>query len=432
MPNGPVIPAPDLLFRLLGYGGLALVTALRLGGSDGLGSWLLPACLAAWPPLWRVLVRTAPALRRPESAAAWLAHALESVAITALVAIAGLGLWLSVAVALLCLTGVTALGGLRMLLPAACGIGLWFVLADRAGLLEDPLDGWSLAGLMLTAGFLLGLAWLSFARIRRLDAHRRNALSESARLKDRNARLARYLPGELPPLIVTDPVTPRRPREQFATVAFVDVVGFVALVAARPVMELSLALNDFMATVVALTERRGGVVGKFLGDGVLIYFADAPDAPADDRWQGAAACARVCLELSPALDALSRGWRQRGLSLQLSVRCGLASGCCAIGDWGGGERLDYTLIGMPVNLASRLQAQAEAGTVVMTGTTAALVASDPELAGRLEERGRRHVRGIGSVVVHAFSPSAKVRAIPLPGRPVANVEAPRSPWTRPS
>jgi len=363
-------------------------------------------------------------MRHPERILARVSHGLESGAITALMLAAGFGFSLSAAVALLCLTGVTALGGLRLLLPAAAVIGLCFALAGWAGLLGAPANGWSLAGMLLVAGFLLGLAWLSFARVRRLEAQRRSVLSESAVLRDHNARLARYLPGELPPLIGTEPRTPRRPREQFATVAFVDVVGFVALVAARPVMELTEVLNDFMATVVALTERRGGVVGKFLGDGVLIYFADDPDAPADGRWQGATACARVCLELGPALDTLSRSWRQRGLSLSLSVRCALASGCCAIGDWGGGERLDYTLIGMPVNLASRLQAEAEPGQVTMTATAAALVGADPELASRLTPLGSRDIRGVGTVVVHALSTSAKVRAIPLPGTPAATVEAP--------
>ncbi|MGE0624963.1 MAG: adenylate/guanylate cyclase domain-containing protein [Pseudomonadales bacterium] len=431
MPNGVVITTPDLLFRLLGYGGLVLVAVLRLDHDSDAGLWLLLVFAASWPALWWVLVRSAPSLRQPERTAAWMAHTAESLVITALVTTAGLGLWLSVAVALLCLTGVTALGGLRLLLPAACGIGVWFALAGTAGLLAGPADGWSLAGLALAGGFLLALAWLSFARVRRLDARRRSALSESARLKDRNARLARYLPGELPPLIITDPGV-LRPTEKFATVAFVDLVGFVALVAARPVMEITEVLNDFMATVVALTERRGGVVGKFLGDGVLIYFADGPNAPVESRRQGATACARVALELGPALAGLSRDWQQRGLSLQVSVRCALASGCCAIGDWGGGERLDYTLIGMPVNLASRLQALAEPGGVLVTATTATLVGHDPELAERLEALGPRHVRGVGTVVVHALGTSAKVRAIPLPGTPVATVEASRPPWTRSS
>lgn len=424
MLNGAVIPAPDLLFRCFGYGSLALVAALRLGPDGAPGLWLLLVCTLIWPALWCVVVRAVPSLRHPETRAAQVAHAAESGLITALVTLSGLGFYLTAGVALLCLTGVTALGGVRLLLPAACAIGGWFVLAGRADLLVGPADLWTLAGLLLASGFLLGLVWLSFVRIRRLDAHRRSARSESATLRDRNARLARYLPGELPPLILTEPHALQRPREQFATVAFIDVVGFVALVAARPVLELTEVLNDFMATVVALTERRGGVVGKFLGDGVLIYFADGPDAPAQARWRGAAACTRVCLELGPALEALGRRWRQQGLALELAVRCGLASGCCAIGDWGDGTRLDYTLIGMPVNLASRLQSLAEPGGVVMTATTAALVGADPELAARLERLGPRPVRGAGTVVVHAISTSAKVRAIPLPGTPAAIVEVP--------
>lgn len=427
-----MIPGPDLLFRLFGYGSLVLVAALKLGQGGSPAVWQLLAFTLVWPGLWCVAVRMVPALVLPETRTARIAHALEGGVITCLVSLSGLGFWLSVLVALLCLTGVTALGGLRLLLPAAGVIGPWLVLACRAGVLDAPDDGWSLVSMLLATGFLLGLAWLSFARIRRLDAHWRDARSESALLRDRNARLVRYLPGELPPLILTEPRALRQPREQFATVAFVDVVGFVSLVASRPVMELTEVLNRFMATVVGLTERRGGVVGKFLGDGVLIYFADPPGAPAEERWQGAVACARVCLELGPALHGLGRTWRCQGLPLELSVRCGMASGCCAIGDWGGGSRLDYTLIGMPVNLASRLQAQAKPRGVMLTATTAALLEMDPELAPRILPVGPRHIRGAGTVVVHALGTSAKVRAIPLPGTPAASVETPRPQWTRSS
>ncbi|HEY5644642.1 MAG TPA: adenylate/guanylate cyclase domain-containing protein [Pseudomonadales bacterium] len=419
-----MIPIPDVLFRLLGYGGLALVALLRLTEAPSSGVWLLLLFTLIWPALWCAAVRTVPLARQPGSAIARLAHAMESLVITAVVTLAGLGFWLSVAVGLLCLTGVTALGGLPMLIPSALAIGLWFALAGWAGVLAQPADGWAMVGGLLASGFLLGLAWLSFARIRRLDAHRRSALSESATLRDRNARLARYLPGELPPSIVSEPRALQRPQEQFATVAFVDVVGFTALVASRPVMELSEVLNDFLSTVVTLTERHGGVVGKFLGDGVLIYFADGPDRPAAERWRGAVACARVCLQLGPALDGLARAWRQRGLTIELSVRAGMASGCCAIGDWGGSTRLDYTLIGTPVNLASRLQAHAEPGTLVLTSATAALLGADGALAARLEGLGCRQVRGIGPVVMHALSASAKVRASPPPAVPAAPSEAP--------
>jgi class 3 adenylate cyclase len=408
-----VNPAPDTLFRLFGYGGLALVALLRAARDGTPSLWLLAAFAFSWPALWGWLVVRWPGLRDPRARGAQAAHAAECAMVTGLVVLSGLELWVALAVGLLCLTGVTALGGHRLLVPCAPVVGLCLVLVVR----EGRADGGSLAAAALTGGFLLGLAWLSFARIRRLSVHRRRVLSEAAALKDRNARLARYVPEPLPPLIGSEPAALKAPTEHFSTVAFFDVVGFVELVAARPVTELAEVLNDFMSTVVTATERRGGVVGKFLGDGVLVYFADSAGASAADRWRGACACARLCLELLPALVALERAWQRRGLSLSLGVRAGVASGFCAIGDWGGGARLDYTPIGMPVNLASRLQALAEPGSVLLTAATAALLAEDPELVGRLEPLGPRSIKGAGSVVVHRLNASAKVRAILLPAKP---------------
>ncbi len=410
MPNSGVIPTPDLLFRVFGYGGLALVSGMLLlqGGPPGL--WWVLGFACVWPGVWIGLARREPRLLLPGSALGRLAHAGECCLVTGITVLAGLGFWLSVAAGLLCLTGVTALGGVHLLAPSAALVGLVLLAAGRLAGSPGVPGGVTVAGILLASGFLLGLAWLSHARVRRLDAQRRRVVAETVRLKEQNARLARYLPD--PPPVGE---ARRAPRERFVTVAFVDVVGFVALVAARPVGELAEVLGDFMARVEVLAARRGGTVGKFLGDGVLLYFPGEGSRDAGDHHRGraAAACAGLCLELGPSLAELSRAWRRRGLTLNLGIRAGIASGYCAIGDWGG-QRLDYTLIGMPVNLASRLQGEAEPGGILVSDATAALLAGDAALSAGLRRLGCREVRGVGPVVVHALESSAKVRAIPLP------------------
>ena len=411
--HGAVIPTPDLLFRLLGYGGLALAAALYLsqGGPSGLWLLLLFACI--WPAVWIRMVRRAPRMLAATSRLGALAHAGECCLITAVTALAGLGFWPSTAVGLLCLTGVTALGGVRLFIPAALLLCLTLILTGWLTAQVVVPAGAALAGITLAAGFLVGLAGLSHARVRRLNVERQRVLTETRELQDLNNRLARYLP-EVPPWEAA-------PREAFVTVAFIDVVGFVELVAARPVAEISEVLNDFLAHVHMLTTRRGGTVSKFLGDGVLVYFAAAspvgPGRQGEDRCRAAGACARLCLDLGPSLAGLNAAWRRRGLSLDLHVRAGMASGYCAIGNWGGEGRLDFTVIGTPVNVASRLQGQAREGGILLTDATADLLRQDGTLSGNLENLGPRDVRGVGRVVVHALTASAKVRAIPLPAAP---------------
>lgn len=231
--------------------------------------------------------------------------------------------------------------------------------------------------------------------------------------------MARYLPEVLAPMIRESPDALRPPREKFVTVAFVDVVGFAELVVAHGVAEVVDVLNDFMSVVCRMTANHGGTVGKFLGDGVLVYFCEPEIEPGQGagrlsggRSGAAAGAARLALALGPALDNLGRDWRERGLTVRLQARVGIASGYCALGDWGGQTRLDYTLIGTPVNLASRLQAAAEPGGVLLNGTTAALIARDEVLGSRLVGPEPLEVKGLGVVMVHELSASAKVRAIP--------------------
>jgi class 3 adenylate cyclase len=195
-------------------------------------------------------------------------------------------------------------------------------------------------------------------------------------------------------------------------VAFVDVVGFVALVGSRPVAELVDVLNDFMAAVNRLAGARGGTVGKWLGDGALVYFLESGSM---SRSEAAAGCAELCLVLGDTLEALSADWRRRGLTANLTTRSGIASGYCAIGDWGWDQRLDFTLIGNPVNLASRLEAEATESGAVICAATAALLEEDGKLADRIGPVRQLTVRGFGQCMVHELLPSANVRAIREPG-----------------
>ena len=423
------LPVPDLAFRILGYGGLAAVIGadLLVGGNAWL--WLPLMVTAVWPVVWWRLVGRHPRWRSPDATPARLAHGAECLAVMAVAVVAGFDLWLIIAIGLSVLTAVTALGGLALLGPCAVAVALVLIVHSRS--LETSLDPAAVAGGMVVASFLLGLAFLSFKRVRRLTDRRRVALAETEVLRHSTARMARYLPDDLAPLVHERPTRINPPEEVFLTVAFVDVVGFVELVASRPVAELVDVLNDFIGTIAELAERRGGVLAKILGDGALVYFPEqrssqrfSPRAPDESvcsqgagphareaRWQSAARCAWLCIDIGAALTALSGDWRRRGLSIDLKTRAGVASGYCAIGDWGSGPRLDYTPIGAAVNLASRLQGLAPESGILLAANTAALVAEDPALAKRLEVGRMREIRGFGGCMVHGLS--ANVRANPI-------------------
>jgi class 3 adenylate cyclase len=400
---------PQLIYRLLGYAGLLALAVLLLEIEPSAAGILLLLWAGVWPLAWYRLSARFPALRDAHSRGASLAHSVECLLPVVLLFAAGAPAWLLLAVSLLGLSGVTALGGAIMLLPCAVGLGTFLVLALPGQALAAFTDGLTIAGGLLLLSCLLGLAWQAHRQARALNAGRRAALSRSSSLEDQIARLSRYLPSALR----SEPLKPQAPKEVFLTVAFLDLVGFAELVQRHSVAEVIDVLNDFMAAVSKLTGQHGGELGKFLGDGVLVYFGAAQTSA---RVKAAAACLRLARDLGSELDALSRDWRSRGLGLRLNVRVGVASGYCALGDWGGQARLDYTLIGTPVNLASRLQALAGPGSILVSSATAALLAQAAELGGHLGPPRGVELKGLGPVVVHEISASAKVRAIPLPVR----------------
>jgi len=406
---------PQLIYRLLGYWGLAAFAFLLFQADGSVAALLLLFFAGGWPLAWCWLGPHLRALHDAHATGASIAHCLECLTVVTLLWSTGAADWLVLAVGLLGLTGVTALGGLRMLLPSASALGVFLAVAIPWR--EAGWDAASAAGGLLTAACLLALAWQAHRQAQRLNAERRQARDESTRLQHHNARLSRYLPQALSPAVRNQPLNTQPPTEVFVTVAFLDLVGFAELVASRSVAEVVDVLNDFMSMVSDLTSRHGGELGKFMGDGILVYFAEASDFPEPTpgaRVMAATSCVRLARTLGGALDDLSRRWRERGLGLSLDLRVGVASGYCALGDWGGQSRLDYTLIGTPVNLASRLQAVAQPGAVIVSSATASLIAQVPELGRFLGTPRQVEVKGLGPVVVHEVNGSAKVRAIPLP------------------
>ena len=121
---------------------------------------------------------------------------------------------------------------------------------------------------------------------------------------------------------------------------FVDLVGSTRLAAERPPQEVVALLNRFFAIVVDVVGRHGGWVNKFEGDAALVVFG----APVADE-----ACATSALAAARALDA-----RLREELPEFGVGIGVSAGPALAGNVGAQHRLEYTVIGDPVNEAARL------------------------------------------------------------------------------
>jgi class 3 adenylate cyclase len=162
------------------------------------------------------------------------------------------------------------------------------------------------------------------------------------------------------------------------TILFVDMRGFTRMSEEMTPSVLVTVLNRFFTLLTEPVRAQGGIVDKYLGDGMLAFWG--PPFVSDDE-QAQRACAAAIGQAAqfekfrkelPDLVGL------RGFHPSLGLRIGLATGDVIAGNIGSAVALNYTVMGDPVNVASRLEGlnRYYGTTILMTSDTAALAGPD--------------------------------------------------------
>ena len=136
---------------------------------------------------------------------------------------------------------------------------------------------------------------------------------------------------------------------QQATVLFSDIRNFTNLSEAIGARDTVSMLNDYFSEMVEVISTCGGMLDKYIGDAIMVVFG-TPFAGPDD----ADNAVKATIEMMQKLDILNRGRALRGLC-SLDIRLGVNTGEVIAGNIGSPKRVDYTVIGDSVNLASRLE-----------------------------------------------------------------------------
>ncbi len=157
------------------------------------------------------------------------------------------------------------------------------------------------------------------------------------------------------------------------TLLFSDVVGSTALSERLDPEELRDLLTSYRRVCQDAIGRYEGHISQFLGDGVMSYFG-YPVAHEDDAVRGLAAA----LSILDGIKLVNRGIGKR-LHAEIQVRIGLHTGVAVVGDIGPGGAHDRLAVGEAVTLAARIQAFADADQIVVSSSTARLVAGYFEL-----------------------------------------------------
>lgn len=180
-----------------------------------------------------------------------------------------------------------------------------------------------------------------------------------------------------------------------AAILFIDLRGFTTLSESLPPVEVMRLLGEYQALMARAVRSAGGSIDKFMGDGILASFGPVRPSPSF--------AAQALTSLETVLQTGQR-WRedreQRGLPAP-PVAAAVSHGSVMFGTVGDAERLEYTVLGEPVNLAAKLEkhAKVEAVAGVVTMATFDLARSQgfvPEL--RWQMRPERMIEGVSRKV----------------------------------
>jgi adenylate cyclase len=133
------------------------------------------------------------------------------------------------------------------------------------------------------------------------------------------------------------------------TISFSDIAGFTSIAETLPPEALVDQLGEYLNALSGSVHRHQGTVDKYIGDALMAFWG-APEPNPDHALD---AC-RTALDYQRELAVLCRRWRERGQP-EFHARTGVHTGDVVVGNIGSDARLNYTVIGDPVNLASRLE-----------------------------------------------------------------------------
>jgi class 3 adenylate cyclase len=240
--------------------------------------------------------------------------------------------------------------------------------------LSKPIDP-VLLGARINAGLnkkrLLDLERQHVEEVERLNRRLTARVEEQMAELVRTGELKRFLPHQVAEGLLAGQIGSSEGFERRKlTLLFADMVGFTDLSDSLEPEELSQVLNEYLREMTAVVVTHGGTLDNYIGDGLMVLFG-APQRAEEQNHAWSAI--RAAFAMKARADELATHMRGRGIPADLQIRVGVNTGHCTVGIFGSDVLRAYKAVGFAVNVAARLQSEADPGTILCGFRTYALV-----------------------------------------------------------
>ena len=191
---------------------------------------------------------------------------------------------------------------------------------------------------------------------------------KTQQMEDVSGQLAKYLSPQIYESIFSGKqnVEVKSYRKKI-TVFFSDIVNFTTISDKLESEELTALLNFYLNEMSQIALNHGATIDKYIGDAIMIFFGDPESFGIEED---ARRCVAMSVEMQQRMAELWGYWSKHfGLKKDLEIRVGINTGYCTVGNFGSEDRLDYTVIGAAVNLASRLESAATPSGILVSEET---------------------------------------------------------------
>lgn len=194
---------------------------------------------------------------------------------------------------------------------------------------------------------------------------------KNAMLEQLSGQLSKYLSPQVYESIFSGAKQVQLSTERKKLTVFLsDIKNFTATTDDLEPEDITFLINDYLTEMSKIALKHGATIDKYIGDAMLIFFGDPTTRGVKED---AIACVRMAIEMQRYMMDLRAKWTEMGYARPFHMRIGINTGFCNVGNFGSEERMDYTIIGGEVNLASRLEGIADPDGITLSYETYALV-----------------------------------------------------------